>query len=88
MQAVHHSKRFAATVSQLEALRTMLWKYVESFQRAARMKEIQQRRVAGEKLIRANGPECRLDSAIENFTQMVDRAFARHVIAPEIKVTR
>lgn len=79
MQAVHHSKRFAATVSQLEALRTMIARYVESHWRAHHIKAIEQRRAAGEKLIAAQKPEVRLDFTMTQLHTMVDRVWGEHM---------
>jgi hypothetical protein len=88
MQAGHHSKRFAATVSQLEALRNMLSQYVAAHWRAAHMKEIQKRRVAGAKLIAAQPPEVRLDFTMTQLHAIVDRTYNRHMVAPEIMELR
>ena len=76
--AVLHSKRFAATASQLESIRAMLWQYVAAHFRKVHSDAIAERQRVGNTLVRAMGPEVRLDSYMARFDLIVDRAFREH----------
>ena len=56
--------RFTATAEQLRLLRDQINRYVAAIQRERRQHELQARREAGEALMAAQSPECRLDYTI------------------------
>lgn len=75
---IPHSKRFAATVDQLVALRGMVERFVAAHWREHHHKAIEQRRAAGDRLIAVQPPNVRLDHTMAMLHGCVERAWREH----------